>query len=332
MNLNEPINNDDMENEKLELIILSFEASDELIKGAHTFFPERGYGFPERGYGLSICSSRKDKYVVLECDRGGCYRDPCNVSTEQRKRTTTSRLTNCPFNIKGKRQDNELWTIEIKSYEHNHEASVDVTGHSICRRLSQEEIKGVDHMSKSGIPPRQILSSLRQNNPNLTAISKIIYNAKAKIRKDNLAGRSVMQALLEELAQGGFMHDMLSEGGHLTHIFFAHPLSVNLTQYFPDIFIMDCTYKTNRYKMPLLDIIGISSFNTSFYSGFAFLKGEREEDYVWALKMFGKILGEKKPHVIITDREYTLINAINIVFPECIHLLTLNRIYGHMPT
>ena len=166
-----------------------------------------------------------------------------------------------------------------------------------------------------------ILSSLRQNNPNLTAISKTIYNAKAKIRKDNLAGRSVMQALLEELAQGVFMHDMLSEGGHLTHFFFAHPLSVNLTQNFPNIFIMDCTYKINRYKMPLLDIIGISSFNTSFYSGFAFLKGEREEDYVWALKMFSKILGEKKPHVIITDREYALINAINIVFRECTHLL-----------
>lgn len=75
MNLNEPINNDDMENEKLELIRLSFETSDELIKGTRAFFSERGYG-------LSICSSRKDKYVVLGCDRGGCYRDPRNVSIE----------------------------------------------------------------------------------------------------------------------------------------------------------------------------------------------------------------------------------------------------------
>ena len=295
MNLNKPINDDDIENEKLELIGLSFETSDELIKKTRVFFSERGYG-------LSIRGSRKDKYVFLGCDRGGCYQDQRNVSIEQRKRTTTSRLTDCPFKIKGKRQDNGLWMIEIRNYLHNHEASVDVTGHPICRRLSQEEIRSVEHMSKSGILLRHIISYLRQTNSKLSAISKTIYNAIAKIRKDNLAGHSVIQALLEELAQGGFMYDILNEGGHLTHLFFAHPLSVKLTQDFPNIFIMDCTYKTNRYKMPLLDIIGISSFNTSFYSGFTFLKGESEEDYIWALKRFSKILGEKQPYVIITDR------------------------------
>ncbi|XP_078159354.1 protein FAR1-RELATED SEQUENCE 5-like [Carex rostrata] len=325
MNLNEPISDDDIENEKLELIMLSFETSDELIKGTRAFFLERGYG-------LSIRSSRKDKYVVLGCDRGGCYRDQRNVSIDQIKRTTASRLIDCPFKIKGKRQDNGLWMIEIKNYLHNHEASVDVTGHPICRRLSQEEIRSVDHMSKSGIPLRQIISSLRQNNPKLSAISKTIYNAKKKIRKDNLAGRSVIQALLEELAQGSFMYDILNEGGHLTHLFFAHPLSVKLTQNFPNIFIMDCTYKTNRYKMPLLDIIGISSSNTSFYSSFAFLKGESEKDYIWALKMFSKILGEKQPYVIITDREFALINAINIVFPECKHLLCVWHIEKNILT
>ena len=77
-----------MENEKVELTMLSFETSDDLIKGARVFFSQKGYG-------LSIRSSRKDKYVVLGCDRGGCYRDQRNVSIEQRKRTTTSRLTNC---------------------------------------------------------------------------------------------------------------------------------------------------------------------------------------------------------------------------------------------
>ncbi|KAK6936686.1 MULE transposase domain [Dillenia turbinata] len=46
---------------------------------------------------------------------------------------------------------------------------------------------------------------------------------------------------------------------------------------------MDCTYKINRYKMPLLEIIGITSFNTSFYSCFVFLSKERCEDYEWAL-------------------------------------------------
>jgi hypothetical protein len=76
-------------------------------------------------------------------------------------------------------------------------------------------------MSKSGIPPRQILSSLRQDNPKLSAISKTIYNAKEKIRKDNLQDRSVIQVLLEELGKGNFMYEILKEGNHLTHLFFC---------------------------------------------------------------------------------------------------------------
>ena len=95
-----------------------------------------------------------------------------------------------------------------------------------------------------------------------------------------------------------------------------------LTKNYSNIFVMDCTYKTNKYKMPLLDIIGISSFNTSFFSCFVFLQKEEEEDYVWALTKFGKILGiDNYPLVIVSDRELALMNAIKVVFPRTTNLL-----------
>jgi MULE transposase domain len=94
---------------------------------------------------------------------------------------------------------------------------------------------------------------------------------------------------------------------------------------------MDSTYKTNKYKMPLLDIIGILSFNTSFYSSFAFLKRERE-DYVWALKVFSKVLDEKQPCIIITDKEFALINVIKIIFPNCTHLFCVWHIEKNILT
>ncbi|XP_058180186.1 uncharacterized protein LOC131298728 [Rhododendron vialii] len=135
---------------------------------------------------------------------------------------------------------------------------------------------------------------------------------KVKLKNDNLAGRTMIQALFEELCQGDFTfyvaHD---QNGRLTHLFFAHPSSIALTRSYTTVFVMDCTYKTNRYKMPLLDIIGVSSFNSSFYSCFVFLAKEGEEDYVWALQMFRRILGPAcYPTVIVFDRELALMNAI----------------------
>ncbi|XP_050113854.1 putative protein FAR1-RELATED SEQUENCE 10 [Malus sylvestris] len=178
-------------------------------------------------------------------------------------------------------------------------------------------------MSKAGIPPHQILSSIRQGNPHLQVVSRNIYNLRAKIVKESPAGRPVIQALLEELGEGGFTYNIeYDHEGHLTHLIFAHPLSIELTKSYPYVFVMDCTYKTNKYKMPLLNIIGVSSFNTSFYSCFVFMQNEKEEDYVWALKMFSKILGvDNHPMVIITDRELALMNAIRIVFPSTSNLL-----------
>ena len=47
-----------------------------------------------------------------------------------------------------------------------------------------------------------------------------------------------------------------------------------------EILLMNCTYKINKYKMPLLIIIEIIVLNIIFYVDFCFMKGERYNDYV----------------------------------------------------
>jgi hypothetical protein len=56
----------------------------------------------------------------------------------------------------------------------------------------------------------------------------------------------MIQALFEEFGQGGFMYNILRDEGHITHLFFADPRSVMLIRSFANIFIMDCTFKTNK--------------------------------------------------------------------------------------
>ena len=122
-----------------------------------------------------------------------------------------------------------------------------MSGHSYCRRLSIEDVLSIKGMTMAGIPPRQILSSLRQNNPNCKAIARMMYNAKANITKEVLAGSTMIQALFEELGQVDFTFDIKrDENRHLTHLFFAHPSSIALTKSYPYVFVMNCTYKTNK--------------------------------------------------------------------------------------
>jgi hypothetical protein len=76
----------------------------------------------------------------------------------------------------------------------NHDPSVDKSGHPSCRRFSKKHVTRIKEMSSSGIPPRQILTSLRQHNPKLPAVSRRLYNLKAKICKDYLASHTMIQA------------------------------------------------------------------------------------------------------------------------------------------
>ncbi|KAL4580761.1 hypothetical protein LXL04_016963 [Taraxacum kok-saghyz] len=305
-----------IQSEEFYLANSKFESYDELLKSVRDFYYAKGYG-------VSIRDSRKEKYVTLQCDRGGSYRDRL-CSGDKRKKITVSRLIKCPFQIVGKKGNDGAWVLKAKNMTHNHEPSTDIVGHPSFRRLSPQDTESVKNMTLSGIPPRQILSSLRQGNQSLPAISRTIYNLKAKIRKESLNNRSMVSALFEEFEKEGFIFDILhNPSGHITHLFIAHPLSIKLAKIFSNIFVMDCTYKTNKYNMPLLDIIGVSCFNTSFYSGFAFLEREDEDSYIWALNTFKKILDNREPTVIMSDRELALMNAIKVVFPSTINLLCI---------
>lgn len=89
---------------------------------------------------------------------------------------------------------------------------------------------------------------------------------------------------------------------------------------------MDCTYKTNRYKLPMLSICGAISLNSTFNIRYCFMRQESVEDYEWAILCLQQLMIEnnsKNPRVFIIDRDRSLINALQQVFPRSKLLLCI---------
>ena len=126
------------------------------------------------------------------------------------------------------------------------------------------------------------------------------------------------------LHSNGYVHDYDTHPvtSKLEALFFVHPTSFKIWREFPHVIIIDATYKTNIYKMPFVEIVGVTSTRKTFCIAFAFISEEKEKNYKWVLERLKLTLeGCMHPRVIITDRELALINAYKKVFPNATRLL-----------
>ncbi|XP_062100666.1 uncharacterized protein LOC133806588 isoform X2 [Humulus lupulus] len=160
----------------------TFEDREDLIKYVRDFGASQGYV-------VTIKKSRKDRRVILGCDRGGVYRNRRKIDESKRKRKASSRLINCPFEAIGKKED-DVWVLAIKNGEHNHEALKDMSEHPYSRRFTEEEVRKIKVMTEAGIKPRQVLKALKQSNPELQSTPRHLYNLKAKIRQGTVSEKS----------------------------------------------------------------------------------------------------------------------------------------------
>ncbi|GAA0157681.1 hypothetical protein LIER_14899 [Lithospermum erythrorhizon] len=78
-----------------------------------------------------------------------------------------------------------------------------MAAHPYCRRVSKEQLLENEATTKVGIPPKQVISSLRKNHPGLLSTSRTVYNAKAKLKKEWLSGRNILEALFDRVWKMG---------------------------------------------------------------------------------------------------------------------------------
>ncbi|XP_026410469.1 uncharacterized protein LOC113305666 [Papaver somniferum] len=110
-------------------------------------------------------------------------------------------------------------------------------------------------MTRARMPPRKILSKVKADDKNNKTTLQQIYNARSTLGRKDLQGRLVMQQLLWLAQNNNYAcKKKLDEFGHVTHIFIAHLECVKLMLCFPQVLILDCTYKTNKYEMPLMNV------------------------------------------------------------------------------
>lgn len=89
-----------------------------------------------------------------------------------------------------------------------------------------------------------------------------------------------MQWLLQEFQACGFNSKYeTNDDNSLAKLVYLHPQSLFLWENNPNILLIDCTSRTNRFNMPLFNICGVTGGNKVIQLCLIFLSGEKESDY-----------------------------------------------------
>ena len=159
----------------------------------------------------------------------------------------------------------------------NHEMAKSLVGHPYIGQLTKEEKTIITDMKKSMVKPRNILLTLKEHNANSCITIKQIYNARSAYCSSIKGSDTEMQHLMKLLERDQYIRwHKLKDKDIIRDIFWCHPDSVvKLCNACNLVFLIDNTYKTNRYTFPLLDFVGVTPIGMAFSAGFAYLEGAR---------------------------------------------------------
>ncbi|KAH6757618.1 hypothetical protein C2S51_038766 [Perilla frutescens var. frutescens] len=115
-----------------------------------------------------------------------------------------------------------------------------------------------------------------------------------------------MQYLFGKLEEHGYYQytRRCPQTDTMKDIFYEHPTTVKLLRAFPEVLLMDCMYKTNRYRLPIFEIVGVTSTSMTFSVACVYLEAEKEDNYIWALTVLKGLIDQNiLPSGIVTDHE-----------------------------
>lgn len=241
-----------------------------------------------QGYSVSIKNHKTEDgqtlRIYLRCGLGR----PVNSVAKVRKSST--KMTGCLFEISlnyHRKVDRWIVQQDVKSpwkHEHNHPPFDEPHNYSKNRRFSEPILRQIGLLSSAGCSAGQIRRMIKfpaGSDPLVRDIHNAVYRQKTSW----LNGRTPIQGLFDLIVENQWAYrTTTARDGTLQSLFMASPGGIQLARRFPTVIGLDCTYKTNRFNLPLLHIVGTTNTHKTFTVALCFMHSEVKSAYVWALE------------------------------------------------
>nr|XP_050024996.1 uncharacterized protein LOC126519678 [Dermacentor andersoni] len=246
------------------------------------------------------------------CKHGGELR--C-TGTGIRPRQRTMKQ-NCPATvvIAARREAQQLEVIKVDC-NHCHELSNELfQSYPENRRLTDEEKNYALPLMELNVLPSVIAGKLNEKTGK-TVLPKDLHNVRASVQ-----GTDEAKQLVEEIENCRSKHNakvvlVTDENKELQLMFIQTPLMQHAFQSFPEVLLLDATYKTNKLKMPLFVFLVQDGCGNSQVVAYAFVASEQYHNVSAVLDIFVRENSStEQTKVVVVDKDFTAISAIRSAF------------------
>lgn len=272
--------------------------------------------------------------VVTSCTlRCSCGRAYVNKGRGLRKRQRTH-MTECEWKGRLRRgKDNygeTVWYFTVQTPHHNHPRARGKLANFHARKRDEATLARIESQWKNRDTASKIVTDLLNADTNIKHSD--VCNEIQKLRRKDMAGRSMIECLLNfldafETADGvKYWYKVDFDAQHrVRHLFFVHPESFSIVKANHDCIQIDATYKSNKFGMPLLHAVGVTSCNKTFDIAYSFMCGEEAIHCTWHMVAMKECLDELGvvPRCFITDFDRSLKAALRVVYPNVMQRLCI---------
>jgi hypothetical protein len=301
---------------------------EELFVAVSKITREIGFGVVKRRSANVDKRTGKPRRIDIEC-----YEGRSNESKATKRVRQNSKKKDCGWKAKGvhSTKDN-LWRFTVYRHTHSHEFCDQPDRLASVRRLDKtlEVTKRVHELTDTvKLTAADILACIQKEFPGTRLTRDDILNIqKARQAEESGTLTSTQQFLRHisttpRITQRRFPE---SRDVPIKRVFWTYDWCFEQWKKNPEVWSLDCTYKVNKFDMPLLQINGVTAIHTTFNIGYCLLSGEREECFTWVLSVLQELLSLKGiplPKVIISDFDKALKKAARAIFPNVQHQICL---------
>lgn len=281
--------------------------------------------------------ARKEKEDVLNLtdleaeDTTTATPDPSPAVIKRRNGKTSRMGCTCYFYFSRGLDADKPYVLVKYDLVHNHPMASSISTYYQHRKLTDEQEDDVRKMYDANTKPRAIVDYMNtQHGYNL--ITKDIANIHQRRFNglDDQTNKS-MGAFIQYLESRSYdIRWLTDKNKRIVAVYFTNEQCIKLARKFNEVVVIDATYKTNRFKLPFVNMVGVNNVGcddktlSTFAVAGAWISKEDTDSYTWVLEQLAKTVymdGNWLPALFVTDQQQSLISAIESIYPSAQHIL-----------